>query len=165
MSINKEKYQEAILYLCHKLGREIKGKKKLAKLLYFADFDFYEKSGQSITGDVYRALPMGPYPLALEKMTQAMKKNRTLTIEAVQEFGSEYVPTEVYRCAMVLPSSKHLSDQEKKMLDRVVKKYGALTGKQLEDLTHQEAPYIATESQADIPYELAYYRGTDFADV
>ena len=41
--INEKKYKEIVLYLVGKLGGEIRGKKKLAKLLYFVDFDFYEK--------------------------------------------------------------------------------------------------------------------------
>ena len=53
------------------------------------------------------------------------------------------------------------SEEEKEMLDRVIVKYGHLNGKQLEDLTHAEAPYIGTKPK-EIPYELAFYRGTDF---
>ncbi|MFH1973865.1 MAG: Panacea domain-containing protein [Patescibacteria group bacterium] len=165
MHLNKEKYQEAILYLCRKLGGEIRGKKKLAKLLYFADFDFYEKFGQPITGDVYTAKQMGPFPTALEETTRAMQTNGCLTIESIEEFGADYAPTDIYRCIGTCPSTSHLSDDEMSMLDRVAKKYGGLNGKQLEDLSHQEAPYVATEPLKEIAYELAYYRGTDFADV
>jgi uncharacterized phage-associated protein len=163
MPINREKYQEAILYLCQKLGGEIRGKKKLAKLLYFADFDYYEKNGQSITGDVYKALPMGPFPTALEQITHSMEKEGDLKIESVEEFGPQYIPTEIYRC--LTTATTRLTDDEKQMLDRIVKKYGALSGKQLEDLSHQEAPYVATEVPKEIPYELAYYRGTEFTEV
>ena len=49
-----EKYKNAILYLCSKSSDSaIHGKKKLAKLLYFADFDRfeYEESMQTVTGD------------------------------------------------------------------------------------------------------------------
>ena len=42
--LNEKKYENAILYLTQKLGGEVRGKKKLAKLLYFADFDFYVNS-------------------------------------------------------------------------------------------------------------------------
>ncbi|MGB2632132.1 MAG: hypothetical protein WBC48_04425, partial [Minisyncoccales bacterium] len=58
MALNRKKYQNAILYLCQKLKGEVRGKKKLAKLLYFVDFGLYEKDQKSVTGDIYRALPM-----------------------------------------------------------------------------------------------------------
>ena len=44
MTLHTEKYKQAILYLCAKLGKEVRGKKKLAKLLYFVDFDFLKKT-------------------------------------------------------------------------------------------------------------------------
>jgi len=162
MALNRKKYENAVLYLCRKLKGEVRGKKKLAKLLYFADFDLYEKNQKSITGDVYQALPMGPVPSALEEITSAMTKKKTLEIDQVEE-REGYNPTEVYKC-LTEPDTSVFTDDEKKMLDRVVMKYGHLNGKQLEELSHAEAPYIGTKLREDIPYELAFYRGTDFSE-
>lgn len=163
MPLDKKKYESAVLYLCQKLGGEIRGKKKLAKLLYFADFDFYEKYARSITGDVYRALPMGPFPNSLEEMTSLLSSKNALTIESV-ESGGTFHPTEVYK-ATSLPNASALSKEEMFMLDRIALKYGHLNGKQLEELSHGEAPYVGTELREEIPYELAYYRDTDFSDL
>lgn len=164
MDINQHKYESVILYLCKRLGGEIHGKKKLAKLLYFVDFDFFEFSeGTLVTGDTYKALPMGPFPNQLDAVTQKMKSDNTLTIEKVVE-REGYLATEIYQYKKE-PDLTLFSAEEKKMLDRVVARYGQLTGKQLEDITHAEAPYVGTDLQSEIPYELAYYRGTDFADV
>lgn len=163
MALHKKKYQNAILYLCKELGGEVRGKKKLAKLLYFADFDFYEKYQKSITGDVYKALPMGPVPAALAKVTNEMIKKHILKVEQVQE-RQDYNPTEVYHC-LVAPDLSIFNAEEKQMLARVVKRYGRLTGKQLEDLTHAEAPYASSKLNEVVPYEFTYYRGTDFSDL
>ena len=163
MSINRKKYYNVILYLCRKLGGEVRGKKKLAKLLYFADFDLYEKCQKPLTGDVYKAFPMGPFPSALEEITQEMEQEKTLAIEDVEELVG-YNKTEVYRC-LTEPDVSSFDDEEKKMLDRVIMRYGHLNGKQLEELSHAEAPYIGTELRKDIPYELAFYRGTDFSEL
>lgn len=160
MSLHTEKYKQVILYLCSKLGKEVRGKKKLAKLLYFVDFDFFEKNQKYFTGDKYKALPMGPFPVSLNEITQEMAKEKTLKIVSENE-RSGYNATEVYTC-LKEPKATVFSKEEKEMLDRVIKKYGSLNGKQLEDLTHAEAPYIGTEPKREIPYELAFYRGTDF---
>ncbi|OGI62065.1 hypothetical protein A2W12_01775 [Candidatus Nomurabacteria bacterium RBG_16_40_11] len=146
--------------MCQKLKGEVRGKKKLAKLLYFADFDLYEKIQKSITGDVYNALPMGPVPSALEEITKEMVKNKILGIKQVPE-REGYNATEVYKC-LTEPDLSVFDEEEKKMLDRIVVKYGHLNGKQLEELSHAEAPYIGTELRKEIPYELAFYRGTEF---
>ena len=163
MTINKKKYENAVLYLCEKLNGEIRGKKKLAKLLYFADFDFYEKNQKSITGDIYRALPMGPFPITLDTLTETMTKSKTIAIDQVEE-REGYNPTEVYR-SLGKPDMTVFDKGETDMLDRIAVKYGHLNGKQLEELSHAEAPYIGTELKKEIPYELAFYRGTDFSDL
>src|SRR3989339_581470 len=156
--ISEKKYQEVILYLTEKLGGEIKGKKKLAKLLYFVDFDFFEKFQKSLTGDVYKALPMGPFPVTMEKVLNNMVNEEKITIKLEKE-RIDYNPTEIYRVKKKMAGN--FSKEERQILDRVVLKYGHLSGKQLEDLTHAEAPYIGTAPNQEIAYELAFYRGTN----
>ncbi len=140
----------------------MRGKKKLAKLLYYADFDSFEKNEKPITGDVYKALPMGPVPNSLYEITTEMSGNGLLKIHSI-DGSNGYLPTEVYKC-LAAPEISLFSDDEKKILDRVILKYGHLNGKQLEELTHAEAPYNATEPLHEIPYELAHYRATDFSE-
>lgn len=160
---NKKKYQTLILYICRKLGGELRGKKKLAKLLYFIDFDSYEKYHKSVTGDLYKALPMGPVPDSLNRISDQMQQDNMLTIEHVAEYDG-YIPTETFTC-LIEPDMTLISDEEKKIIDRAIKRYGHLSGKQLQDLSHAEAPYVATKAMDHIPYEFAYYRGTDFSDL
>ncbi len=160
MALHTQKYKQVILYLCAKLGKEVRGKKKLAKLLYFVDFDFFEKNQKYFTGDKYKALPMGPFPVSLNEMTAEMVKEKILKVESVQEHNG-YNATEIYTC-LKDPITSVFSKEEIEMLDRVIKKYGNLNGKQLEDLTHAEAPYSGTKQNEEIFYELAFYRGTDF---
>ena len=164
MPINKKEYEQVIIYLCSKLGGEVRGKKKLAKLLYYSDFDFFEKFQKSITGDIYNAYPKGPLPAMLGEITSTMVKKELLKIDSAQEWGKEYAPTEIYRCS-VKPDLSVFNKDELRMLDRVVRRYGSLNGEQLAELSHAEAPYTATEPYKEIPYEFTYYRGTDFSDL
>lgn len=157
MAIHETKYENLILYLAEKLGGEIRGKKKLAKLLYFVDFDFFEKHERPITGDLYKALPMGPFPTHMPQVIAALEADDRIAKSMMQEFD---IPTEIYR-AKTKPDLSIFTADELQLIDLVIEKYGKLSGKQLEDLTHAEAPYIATEPNQEIIYELAFYRGTD----
>lgn len=156
-----KKYESVILYLAKKLGGEVRGKKKLAKLLYFVDFDFFEKFEKPITGDRYKRLPMGPFPEKMPEILSSMVLDGMITI-AQEEDAPGLIPTEVYK-ALKEPQIDLFSEDEKKMLDRVVDLYGGLSGHQLEILTHAEAPFIGTEEGKEMMYELSFYRGTDFA--
>jgi uncharacterized phage-associated protein len=163
MPLNQAKYSNAILFIAGQLGGEVKGKKKLAKLLYFADFDFFEKNERPITGDVYKALPMGPFPVGMEGVADALVAEGSLSVKSRQEFAG-YEPTEVYQ-ALKPADVTVFEPGELAMLKRVCSKYGGLNGRQLENLTHAEAPYIGTDLNHEIFYELATYRGTDFSDL
>ena len=165
MAISFKKYENAILYLCKQQGGVIRGKVKLAKLLYYLDFDKYEykESTKSITGDTYKALPMGPVPIHFMQVIQRLKKSGKLQKEA-QEGLPEYNPTEVYICK-AQPDMSVFDADEKAIMKRVSTVYGHLNGKQLQDLTHAEAPYVATELSKEIAYDLAFYRGTDFSEL
>lgn len=163
--IAKQKYENAILYLCSAVGGSLYGKKKLAKLLYYVDFDRYEfnESERSITGDTYKAWKMGPVPQAFSEIIDDMQKEGLLSVKE-EEQATGYLPTSVYS-AIKKPDLSVFDDDDLKILQHVAVKYGKLTGKQLEDLTHAEAPYIGTQPNDEIIYELAFYRGTDFSDV
>lgn len=163
MALHKKKYQQVILYFCSQLNGEVRGKKKLAKLLYYADFDYFERNQTAITGDVYKALPMGPFPTSMDVVTSEMKEKKLINIKTVSE-RQGYNPTEVYY-SIAKPDTSVFTKNEIKMLARVITMYGHLNGKQLEDLTHQEAPYVGTKLKGEIPYELAFYRGTDFGEL
>lgn len=164
MTTKAQKYRTTILLLLKELGGSVRGKKKLAKLLYFVDFDFYELREKSITGDTYYARDMGPLGVKLQGQLEGMVQENLINMkEEKTSQHSDLEPTIVYR-ANITPDISVLSDEEVKMIKRVAKKYGQLTGKQLVDLSHSEAPYIGTERHQQIPYELSLYRGTEFTD-
>lgn len=159
--LNEEKYRNAILYFASKVGSgSVWGKKKMYKLFYYLDFDFFEKYEKPITGDVYHKLQMGPAPSYLDAITEDLVKEGFLTTTK-RKTGLGYKDAVVYR-ALKRPDLSVFDSKELAMLKRVVKNCGNKTGTELEALTHKEAPYLAVEEGEEIPLELAHYRGTDF---
>lgn len=163
IKINEKKYENVILYIISELGGALKGKKKLAKLLYFADFDYYEKYEDYLTGDEYRAQPMGPLPINMTKVVSKLEQEKKVKVEYEKIPGLEN-ECEVYS-SHIKPDLSVFSKREKAMLDRVIQTYGNLSGGQLENLSHQEAPYTGADLGKQIMYELAMYRGTDFSNL
>ncbi len=158
---NRKKFQAVLLYLlAHSPRQMIEGKKKLAKLLYFSDFNFFEAFEQPLTGATYKALPMGPFP---EELDAALAP---ITGEGKQ-IGISKKPTGLQNDAIVYKLSVDtnslsfgdLTKDECRVLDKVITELGGMSGKALEDLSHREAPYNAVVQGERIPYELAYYRG------
>jgi uncharacterized phage-associated protein len=106
---------------------------------------------------------MGPFPIKLDVITDKLERNKAIKVNHIEEHEG-YNPTEIY-CCVKSPDLSVFDKDEIKMLDRITIKYGHLSGKQLEELSHAEAPYVGTELKKEIPYELSYYRGTDFDDL
>lgn len=157
--LNEQKYKNTILYLIQHVGKgTIIGKKRLYKLLYFLDFDFFEKYDKAFTGDVYHKLPMGPAPSYLDAIIEDMIKEGKIKIEKKKN-SSGYEDSVVYNALGNSDDSK-FNNEELEILQRVIKLYGNKTGTELEKLTHKEAPYLAVEEGEEIPLELAHYRGT-----
>ena len=160
--VNIEKYKNTILFLCDKLGGQIRGKKKLAKLLYYVDFDRYEyhESLKTVTGDTYAAWKMGPVPETYQEIIQLLQKENRIEIKK-ESILEQYLDIEVY-CSSTKPDMKMFDVDDLFILKRTIRIYGGLNGKQLEDLTHSEAPFIGTQQSEVIPFDLAFYRETDF---
>lgn len=161
---NQKKYINAILFLCQKLGGSIVGKKKLYKLLYYIDFDNYEykESMKSITGNTYVAWKMGPVPSDNGRIIEYMISQKLLSEKEIHL--SDGLNDAKQYTALKEPDMSIFTDDERFIMKRVIKKYGQLTGKQLEILTHAEAPFIATEQNEIMDYGLTFYRETSFDD-
>ena len=161
--LHTEKYENVILFLCSRIGASgVEGKKKLAKLLYYVDFDRFEfeESMLTITGDVYKRLPMGPYPESMTSIIEGLARKGSLKVSH-RDNAAPYSPTTVYQ-ACDEPDMSLFNDDDIAILERVAQKYLHLNGKQLENLSHEEAPWLAVDPTEVIPFELAYYRATDF---
>lgn len=162
LKLNENKYKNAILFLSKNTGKgSVWGKKKMYKLLYFLDFDFFEKYEKPITGDVYHRLPMGPAPTYFDAIVDELVKGGELKVGRGKS-GPGYRDAYVYK-ALEGPDMSVFDEKEVKMLKRVIRKYGNKTGTQLEALTHKEAPYLAVGEGEEMPLELAHYRGTKFS--
>jgi uncharacterized phage-associated protein len=160
--INYSKYEATIKYLLSKMG-SIEGKKKLNKLFYYIDFDYFELKDKSITGDFYQKWKMGPVPVSLSTVLDGMD---CIKIDKKKALPHHENDTVVYSLNKSISEEDivYLDRDEKKMIDRVIKNYGSMTGKNLEILSHSEAPYNAVDDRETIPYEYAYYRDTEDLD-
>lgn len=165
MAVNETKYENAILFLVSKMpDKTIHGRKKLAKLLYYVDFDRFEfkESMETITGDEYRHLPMGPVPDEFRQVALRMQAKGLLQVRQEHEYPG-LRPTTLYT-SDVQPDMSVFDDDDKRVLERVARLYAGKTGKELENQSHEEAPWLGIEEGEHIPFELAFYRETDFTD-
>jgi uncharacterized phage-associated protein len=156
--MNKEKYINAILFFTENVKNL--GRTKLYKLLYFLDFDHYEKYGKPVTGESYQNKDLGPVPVHAEEVINKMKEDGLIDI--VPEQVIDFVRHKFVVKAHYNP--KVFSPTEIEMLCEVAEKWAHHTANEIVSASHGEAPWIATAREEIIPYPYAYYRNK-FAEV
>jgi uncharacterized phage-associated protein len=164
MGVNIAKYENTVLYLCDKLGGQIEGKTKLYKLLYFIDFDRYKlkESRQTVTGDSFRKWDNGPVPRQCDEVVDGMVRSGKLD-KLLKDTGLPH-PLEIF-VAKEKPDIYAFTATDQFVMNYVIVKYGGLNGTELASITHEEAPFVATEAYQDIPFDYALLRQTDFDDI
>lgn len=154
-TLNEAKYRNAILYFATHINNGTLGRLKLMKLLYYLDFDHYEQYGQSVTGDEYRHMPKGPWPVSAMVVLERMQREAILSVYqrniGYEHPMDEYVPERQYDITVFAPS-------EVEILASVAGKWLLHTGTNLMAATHGEPPWLETPPGAIIDYRLALLR-------
>lgn len=123
-------------------------KVKLMKMLWYSDAISYRDLGSSMTGLVYCHKEMGALPVGHYKIMGL--ENVKFEETPVYDYDVSYLFVENKKVNMDI-----LSEKEIRILDSVIKKFGAYTGKELMEYMHSETAYINTKPNEIIPYDLA----------
>ena len=109
--LDKDKYKAVLLYMANVLG-QIEGKKKAYKLLYFLDFDYYEAYEKSFTGEIYKALDMGPAPIYFVGVMEELINEGKIKINKIRTSPMHENDTVIYK--PLKKTDYKFSEQEKK---------------------------------------------------
>jgi uncharacterized phage-associated protein len=153
--INEKKYKNIILFFANKIKNGTLGKLKMMKLLYYLDFDFFEKYGKSVTGDSYLRWENGPVPKTAEKLI--IKMNGSDIKITKRKIGSGYNDQQHIE-ALKDFDFELFTKEELMMMEEVADKWILFSGAEMKSASHGEAPWIATKPNEIIDYNLAYYR-------
>ena len=123
-------------------------KVKLMKMLWYADALSFKRRGVSMTGMVYRhesmgALPIGHYSLMnLENLNvcEEESNNYDLMLHVYPSEGMDY---------------SILTDEDRTILDDVIKKFKNYKAKDIIEYMHREIAYTKTKAGEIIPFSLA----------
>jgi transcriptional regulator with XRE-family HTH domain len=155
---NAKKFKEVLLYVLEKVGaRPNIGETAIYKLLYFIDFDYYEKFEEQLTGARYIKNHFGPTPVEFKKITDEMiKKGELEKIKSkyFQHDQKKYLPRRQ-------PNLKTLSAQEVNHIDEVLARLAWKNATELSNYSHSDTPWRIHEDGEEINYEAVFYRDED----
>lgn len=148
----KNKMENLILHVCKRCeGDATFGAVKLNKILFYADFLAYFRTGESITGERYFALEEGPAPRRLFPLREQMRLTGKLEIQKVLYHGR----TQLKPVAKVQPEPDALSPKDLELANEVIKALRGVTGKAVSNASHEFKGWCAAMQlgeKTDIPY-------------
>ena len=149
---DEAKFRELLLYVAEQLsGDRAGGATKLNKVVFFADFAHVRRTGAPITGAEYQKLPQGPAPRRLRPVRDALVAKGEAAVAREQFLGYE-----LHRLVPLRqPDLSVFTAAELETIDQVLADLEGLNGRQVSDLSHEEAGWRLVDEGDVIPYELA----------
>ena len=150
-----EKFKQVLLYVLSKTaGKPNVGMTVLYKLLYFIDFDYYEKYGEQLMGLRYFKNHHGPSPRSFVSVVRRMEERGEL-----EEVRSKYFTYDQRKyLPHATPDLTKLTGQEIEMVDDVLARYADKSAVELTRLSHMDPPWVTAKFGKDMRYELVFYR-------
>lgn len=152
---NLKKFKEVLLYLLDKVGAKPNiGETALYKLLYFIDFDYYEKFEEQLIGATYIKNRFGPTPVEFIKIVEDMKKRGE-----IEQIASKYFQYEQKKyLPLRAPDLSSLSAQEIGHINEVIARLSDKSAKELSDYSREDIPWKVHKQGEKISYESVFYR-------
>jgi len=150
---NYNKYKQMILaYLRADQDEDGKiPKTKLAKLLYLADFAWFYKHLESMSGMAYRRIKYGPVPDNYFRAVEELYEEGSIAIDCATKDG-------VFLISLARPGERsnlpELNIDEKKLIKDISIKWKDKRTQEIVKFTHDQLPYQICEDNEIIPYGL-----------
>lgn len=155
-----DKFKEVLLYILERIGaRPNIGEAVICKLMYFIDFDYYEKFEEQLIGAKYIKNHFGPTPVAFPQIVKQMEADGDLTPVVKKYFQHEqkkYLPRRSANLAK-------FSAREKELIDWEIERFKYFNAAKIRDYSHKDVPWIGSKDLDLINYEAVFSRTDEFS--
>ncbi len=152
---NLNKFKEVLLYVLEKVGAKPNvGETVLYKLLYFIDFDYYERYEEQLIGATYIKNQHGPTPVEFKKIVEDMENSgeiAKINNKYFQYDQRKYLPRRE-------PDLTKLNAREIEHINDVLARLSDKNANALSDYSHNDVPWIIAENGQRLDYEAVFYR-------
>jgi len=157
---NLKKFKEVLLYILNKVGSKPNiGESVLYKLLYFIDFNYYEKYEEQLIGATYIKNNYGHTPKEFIKVIEDMEAKK----EIVKVEGKYFQYPQRKYLPLRTPDLSVLKANELKIIDEVLDKLSDMNATQISEYSHKDVPWLTTEEGEQIEYESVFYRTPEYS--
>ena len=157
---NVHKFKEVLLYLLTRVGGKPNvGETVLYKLLYFIDFDHYERYEEQLVGATYVKAEFGPLPVEFQEIARQMIAGGELQACEAEYFGKRQKRYLALREADL----SVLDGQELRTIEEVICRLSDMNGAKIAEYSHRDIPWLAAGEGQVIDYESVFYRTPEYS--
>ncbi len=157
---NINKFKQVLLYILNKIGSKPNiGETVIYKLLYFIDFNYYERYEEQLIGATYIKNHHGPTPIEFKKLIDQMIRNKEIVKVKDQYFQypqTKYLPR-------VNPDLSILKANEIELINDVLYTLSDKNATQISEYSHEDVPWKYTKDNEIIDYEAVFYRTPEYS--
>lgn len=152
-----EKFKQTLLYVLAKIGGKPNiGQTVLYKLLYFIDFDYYEKYEEQLIGAKYIKNYYGPTPVMFTKIIDELE--RAGHVEKIKSKFYKHEQTKYLVNPNETLDLSALSARELAHINWEINRLGDMSATQISALSHIDTPWKAAKEREALEYEHVFYR-------
>lgn len=136
---------------------------KAMKLIYLADKDHLVRNGRPIIGDFYVRMDLGPVPSFAYSIVRDSYSPLPVKDHPNKDLFADFIRVEkpLFKKYHEFKARKSadldlFSEEEVESIDRVLSQYGMKTGKELSDMTHNDAAWLESPMNGLIDYRLFF---------
>jgi len=156
----KKKFEQVLLYILSKIGSMPNvGETVIYKLLYFIDFDYYEKYEEQLIGATYFKNTHGPTPREFKKIVDEMEKEGK-----IEKVKSKYFNYEQKKYLPIVKSDLSLlSAEELNLINDIIRKHSDKSAREFSEYSHGDVPWLSAKIGENIEYESVFYRTPEYS--
>ena len=153
-AFDRQRFEGLVLLIAHRRADDPRfGRTKVAKVLFYSDFDAYRDQGDSLTGASYIRMPFGPYPSELAETERALDDRGVVYLDYVKDVYEEKRIVPLWS----LPDlSSVFEPWELQLVETWTDRIASATARETSRLSHFHPGWLlARETGQAIPYETA----------
>ncbi|WP_407377687.1 type II toxin-antitoxin system antitoxin SocA domain-containing protein [Methanobrevibacter sp.] len=154
MRIDEEKYVNLIMYILFKcLNKPNLGKTVLCTIMYFIDFNYYEKYGEFLTKETYIKSRKGIKPKHFRKITQNLIDRKQLFLRR-----EPYYTRTIHRYYPTRLPTPQFTPQELNIINSSIQNLSDSNATAITRFAWHDRPLINTELGGEINYDDVFLR-------
>ena len=155
MGFNKEKFKCIISYIINRCENKTNIEtSRICNLLYFSDFNYYEKYETPITDETYIKYETNPYPQHFDEIINEMVNDNSIMIENESYFKT-IIPE--------VPDVSCLNTKELSVINEAIDKISDLSTKEVIEYSNGDMPWMIAEDNEELDYEYVFYRDPEYS--